>query len=101
MKHGCCLHERKHDLHCDGDAACVDIVHDATEDIRRDPLQVHSGLAALQEVAAEHGPEVRAAGHQDVPVAGDLLVLCAEQNVCQDALLPKDVELAKQVGGKF
>ena len=101
VKHGGCLHEWEHDLHGDGDAARVDVVHDATEDIWGDPLQVHSRLTALQKVAAEHGSEIRAAGDQDVPVAGDLLVLGAEQDVCQDALLPEDVELGQKMGGKF
>ena len=101
VQHGRRLHQGKHHVHGDGDAARVDVVHDAHQHVRRDALEVHTALAALQEVAAEHGPEVGAAGDQDAAVARDLPVLSAQQHVGQDALLAEEVELGQEEGGKL
>lgn len=101
VKHGCCLHEWEHYLHGDADAARVNVVHNSRQHIRGDSLKINASLAALHEVAAEHSAKVRAAGHQNAPVTGELLVLAAEQDVRQDALLPEGVELAQKVAGMF
>lgn len=45
--------------------------------------------------------EVRAAGHQNIAVTGDLIAIRAKDNICEDLLLPKIVQLQEEVGQQF
>lgn len=97
MQHGGRLHQGQHQLHGYGDGTSIDVIHDTFDDLRCDAFQVHSSLAALPEVATEHGSEVRAARNQDVPVAWDLLVFGAQDHISEDLLLSQYVQLKQEV----
>ena len=77
--------------------ARVHIQDDSLQSRGVDAFQLDLGLSALPEVAAEHGPEVGAAGGQHVAVAGDLPGSGADAHVGQDPILPQVIELPQQV----